>query len=235
MKRLVLWDVDGTLVRLGQASRHPFQVALTHVLGRELEEQFHERVEMSGKTDPQIARELLLLAEVAEHQVGEETAAVLEHLEAELAALADRMPEDGRVLPGVAELLGGLDADPLVVQSVLTGNLAANAAVKLGAFGLDRWLDLSIGAYGSDDADRTQLVPVARGRAAQRHGVAFPPDSVWVVGDTPADLACARAGGAHCLLVATGRFARSDLEGLGADAVLEDLSDTPMVIEILRS
>ncbi|MBW3614146.1 MAG: haloacid dehalogenase-like hydrolase [Actinobacteria bacterium] len=235
MKRLVLWDVDGTLVRLGRASRHPFQAALTNVLGRDLEAEFHARVEMSGKTDPQIARELLLLAEVAEHQVDEDTAAVLEHLESELAALAHRIPEDGRVLPGIGELLERLHAEPLVVQSVLTGNLAANAAVKLGAFGLDRWLDLSIGAYGSDDADRTHLVPVARRRAAEGHGMEFPPESVWVVGDTPADLACARAGGAHCLLVATGRFPVRELTGLGADAVLEDLSDTELVVEILSS
>lgn len=235
MLRLVLWDVDGTLVRLGGASRQPFQSALTNVLGRDLAEGFHTRVKMSGKTDPQIARELLVLAEVADHQVDEHLPAVLEHLESELAALADRIRHEGRVLPGVVELLERLDGDPAVVQSVLTGNLAANAALKLGAFGLDRWLDLSVGAYGSDHADRTELVPVARAKVAARHGVEFLPEAVWVIGDTPADLACARAGAAHCLLVGTGRFSVDELAGLGADAVLGDLSDAASVIEILTS
>lgn len=235
MVRLVLWDVDGTLVRLGQASRQPFQTAIAGVLGREFEESFHARVKMSGKTDPQIARELLVLAEVAEHQMEGHMTAVLERLESELAALGHRIQQEGRVMPGVEELLERLDADPLVVQSVLTGNLAANAALKLGAFGLDRWLDLSIGAYGSDDADRTLLVPVARDKAAARHGVDFPPTAVWVIGDTPADLACARAGGARCLLVATGRFPVAELAGLGADAVLEDLSEPDQVLAILST
>ncbi len=236
MKRLVLWDVDGTLVRLGgESSRRPFQTAIASVLGRDFEEAFHTRVEMSGKTDPQIARELLVLAEVADHQVDDHMTAVLARLESELASLAHRIQEEGRVLPGVATLLERLDADPLVVQSVLTGNLATNAAVKLGAFGLDRWLDLSIGAYGSDDADRTLLVPVARQKAAARHGLEFPPEAVWIIGDTPADLACARAGGARCLLVGTGRFSAQELAGLGADAVLEDLADSDNVIEILST
>lgn len=235
MKRLVLWDVDGTLVRLGEASRQPFQAAIASVLGRDFEAAFHSRVEMSGKTDPQIARELLVLAEVAEHQVDDHMTAVLTRLESELALLGHRIQEEGRVLPGVEELLERLDADPLVVQSVLTGNLAANAAVKLGAFGLDRWLDLSIGAYGSDDADRTLLVPVARQKARVRHGLEFPPEAVWIIGDTPADLACARAGGARCLLVGTGRFPAEELSGLGADVVLEDLSDPDKVVEILST
>ena len=135
--------------------------------------------------------------------------------------------------PGVVEVLARLDADPQVLQSVLTGNLAANARLKLGAFGLDRWLDLEVAATGSDDHDRTNLVPVALVKVEARYGRRLDPSDVWVVGDTPLDLACARAGGARCLLVATGRPALEELSGLGADAVVPDMADVERAVGIL--
>jgi phosphoglycolate phosphatase-like HAD superfamily hydrolase len=141
---------------------------------------------------------------------------------------------DGYVHPGVDELLPRLHRTPGVVQSVLTGNLAANARLKLGAFGLDRWVELDIAATGSDHHDRAELVPQAVRKAEARFGHRFAPsDQVWVVGDTPRDLQCARAGGARCLLVATGRFPFDALRPLEADAVLLDLSDVDRVVEIL--
>lgn len=235
MNRLVLWDIDGTLLRAGQASREPFQAAVATVLGRDLDAALHDRVKMSGKTDPQIARELLVLAEVAEEDVDLHLGPVLEQLAAEVAAVAERIRREGRTMPGAPELLRRLAAEPGVVQSVLTGNLAANAAVKLAAFDLDQWLDLDIGAYGSDHHDREELVPIALRRAAERHGIDPRPEDVWVVGDTPRDLACARAGGARCLLVGTGNFEVDELRRMGPDAVLADLSDTDAVFDLLAS
>src|SRR5205085_898421 len=117
------------------------------------------------------------------------------------------------------ELLPRLAAEPGVVQSVLTGNTRSNAALKLSVFGLDQWLDVDAGAFGSDHADRRELVPIAMARAADRHGRRFQPGEVWVVGDTAHDLACARAAGSHCALVATGHSCRDELDGIGADAV----------------
>lgn len=235
MKRLVLWDIDGTLLLAGAASREPFQDAVAAVLRRDLAEGLHEKVIMSGKTDPQIARELLVLAEVADPEVDEHLPAVLRELEANLLVSENRIREEGRVLPGVMSVLERLAGDPDVVQSVLTGNLAGNAVVKLRALGLDEWLDLDIGAYGSDHHDREELVPIAVSKAAASHGRTFSADEVWVVGDTPRDLACAKAGGARCLLVATGQFGRDALEGLGADVVLDDLVDTEQVLAVLAS
>jgi phosphoglycolate phosphatase len=222
--RLVLWDIDGTLVRAGPVASEAFATAVEHAVGRHPGE--HD-VRMGGKTDPQIALEILasMGIETGEHHLP----IVLERLEAELAGAVDLMREAGTVLPGVRELLARLHAEPAVVQSVLTGNTAANAATKLAAFGLDRWLDLEVGAFGSDHADRRQLVPVARRRAAERHGE---PDEVWVVGDTPHDLACARAGGARCLLVRTGARPH-ELDELEADAVVDDLADVDKVVELL--
>ncbi|HEX7166947.1 MAG TPA: haloacid dehalogenase-like hydrolase [Acidimicrobiales bacterium] len=235
MKRLVLWDVDGTLLRAGEAGRVVFDTAVGRALARELSPDVLTQVTMSGKTDPQIAREILALAEVADDEVDRHLPAVLRHLEEELAAAADRIRETGHVLPGVEDLLPRLHADPDVLQSVLTGNLAANAAVKLGAFRLERWFDLDVGAYGSDHHDRTELVPIARRKAEEQYGRSFAPEETWVIGDTPRDLECARAGDARCLLVATGRFDFEDLSGLDADAVLGDLSDVDGVLALLAS
>jgi phosphoglycolate phosphatase-like HAD superfamily hydrolase len=230
---LVLWDVDGTLVRIGDLGRDPFQQAIADALERDLGPEFHRRVRMSGKTDPQIARELLEIADLDEAAVEAALPEVLRRLEHHLAAAEHLMEEHGKAMPGAADVLGRLWAVDGVVQSVLTGNLAANALVKLRAFGLDRWVDLDIGAFGSDHHDREELVPIALAKATARYGDGFSAEETWVVGDTPRDLACAKAGGARCLLVATGGYGREELEGLGADVVLDDLSDPAAVVEEL--
>ena len=222
---LVLWDIDGTLVRTPHG-RQAFDRALTRLLGSSAPS--YDGVAFAGRTDPQIAADVLAA-------VGADVShlpTLLSHAEEELASVAvETMQAEGRVLPGVTSVLAALAARDDVVQSVLTGNTAANAAIKLAAFGLDRWLDASIGAYGSDDADRRRLVPVAVARARALRG--FDGSDVWVVGDTPHDFACAAAGGARCLLVATGGAPRSSLDGLGADAVLDDLSDVDAVVHLL--
>jgi phosphoglycolate phosphatase len=231
-ERLVLWDVDGTLLRTNGVAQRAFDVAAEHVLGRHPGD---HAVKMSGKTDPLIALEILVFAGLAEEEARRVLPDVVGRLEAELAGARELVRDQGHVLPGVEAVLTGLHDDPAVILSVLTGNTAANAAVKLQAFGLDRWLDVDVGAFGSDDHDREQLVPVALERLRRLRGRDLDPGQVWVVGDTPRDLACARAGGARCLLVATGRFELAELQGLGADEVLTDLSDTAAVTRLLRS
>jgi phosphoglycolate phosphatase-like HAD superfamily hydrolase len=231
--RLLLWDVDGTLLHSGGAGRGVFDTAISAVLDRELGPAVMDRVAMSGKTDPQIAREILRLAEVADPDIDAHLPAVLSRVEEELAAAADRIRHEGSLCPGIAGLLPALAAVPGVVQTVLTGNLAANAAVKVGAFGLERWLDLEIGAYGSDDEDRERLVAVALEKVQSERGLAAAPTDVWIIGDTPRDLACARAGGVRCALVGTGRYGFEELSALDADAVLPDLADTAAVVELL--
>jgi phosphoglycolate phosphatase-like HAD superfamily hydrolase len=135
----------------------------------------------------------------------------------------------------VTELLPALATDSRFHLSVLTGNIAPNAVVKVSAFGLQEWLDLETGAFGSDSEDRKALVPIALGRLASLRGTRLRPDQAWVVGDTPRDFECAVAGGAHCLLVATGRYDHEELQQLGADAVLDDLADTGEVVSLLSS
>lgn len=231
-QRLILWDIDGTLVHAGPAAREAFDLAVASVLERELPE---HGISMSGKTDPQIAMEIMAALAVEDEAARRHLPAVLEGLTRELEGAAETIREKGYVHPGVKELLRRLHKRRGVVQSVLTGNLAANAAMKVAAFGLERWLDLEIGAYGSDDQDRTRLVPIAILKAARRYGQMFRPEDVWIVGDTPRDLECARAGGARCLLVGTGRYPFDELINEDADAVLPDLSDVDQAEKLLLS
>jgi phosphoglycolate phosphatase-like HAD superfamily hydrolase len=229
MPRLILWDIDGTLVRAGEIGARIFDRAIERTLGSAPT----RRVVMSGKTDPQIVAEYLTQFNQADAAV--HVPAILEQIEIELAAGADEISAHGYVLPGVAELLPRLAATDDVIQTVLTGNIAPNALVKVGAFGLDRWLNLELGAYGSDHAERTELVPIALAKVRAGRGIAFGPDQVWVVGDAPNDLACARAGGVRCLLVATGRPTYDELGALRPDALRHDLSDVDDILGLLLS
>jgi phosphoglycolate phosphatase-like HAD superfamily hydrolase len=230
-RRVVLWDVDGTLMSAGPIGRDAFFVAASEALGRDVGDD--GSVQMSGKTDPMIALEILAGAGVGAGDARRLLAGVLEGLARNLTEGMHRIVTEGRVHPGVAGVLERLDGEPDVVQTVVSGNLAVNARTKVAAFGLERFLDLEVGAYGSDDADRDRLVPIALRRVHERYGHAPAPGETWVVGDTARDLACARAAGARCLLVATGRIALGELEPLGADGALADLSDTGAVALLL--
>jgi phosphoglycolate phosphatase len=227
-RRLLLFDIDGTLVRAGPIGGAVFNRAIEAVLG----EPPDGSVRMSGKTDPQIVREYLTIMHSDDPS---HLPAVLEHLQRELAMAADQLAMDGKACPGVPELLAALALDDRLYLSVLTGNIAPNAAVKLAAFGLDKWLDLETGAYGSDSEDRRDLVPIALGRLASLRGTQLTAAETWVIGDTPRDYECALATGARCLLVATGGYSVAELGPLGADVVLPDLANTSDVIDVLTA
>ena len=228
----MLWDVDGTLIDTAGLTARSFDLAVGAALGRP---PGRHCVPMSGKTDPSIALDIMEATGLDPEEARRRLPSVLDRLETELAASAESFREKGTVLPGVESVLARLDGQASVYQSVLTGNTASNAAVKLRTFGLDRWLDLEIGAFGSDRHDRDDLVPVATERAERLRGRSFAPDEVWVVGDTPRDLACARAADVQCLLVATGNVPMDEIADIGADRVLADLADTDEVCALLLS
>lgn len=225
--RLLLWDLDGTLLWARGLGR-VFDEVMTTVLGAP-----GPRVAKGGKTDPQIAREILLAASVAPGELDARLAAALELYRDALAAAGEDAHAESVAQPGVPELLERLASVPGVVQTVLTGNVDHAARVKVARLGLDRWLDLEIGAFGSDDHDRLGLVPVALERAARLRGRRFTPDQVWVIGDTPNDHACARVAGVRCLLVTNGAAPADQLVDLGADLVVPDLSDTERLVALL--
>jgi phosphoglycolate phosphatase-like HAD superfamily hydrolase len=225
MRRLILWDVDGTLIRSRGVGRRVLEEAAARV--GELAEV--PEVVMSGKTDPQILREIFVAAELADDHIDRVLPEAMTLAEHALAEAEEELRATGFVLPGVAALLERLRDTPGVRQTLLTGNLAANAAVKVAAFSLTEFFDAEVGAYGSDHADRLELVPIALERVARFRNETYAPEEVWVVGDTANDLACARAGGVRCLLVDE---ELDDLVG-EPDAALADLSDVDRAYEIL--
>jgi len=226
-KRLVLWDVDHTLVNAGGLSSHLYGVVFGELFGRELT----VVAPMAGRTDRAIILDTLTLAGVPEPR---------QHVCAFVAGLASQAPEfglrvreRGRALPGAAAALRALAAAGQshgVVQSVLTGNLRPLAEVKLGALGLAGCVDFDIGAYGDAHEVRAELVHIARHNAAGVYGEAFDGEATVLVGDTPFDVAAALATGARAVAVATGGTPAGKLAAAGASVVLPDLTDTAAVV-----
>jgi phosphoglycolate phosphatase-like HAD superfamily hydrolase len=223
--RLVLWDVDFTLVDTTGQGREAFDEAFEAVVGHPP----GEMVPFAGYTDHQIAVAML---EKVGHADAAHVPRMLEELGTALAARADHIRAAGRALPGAREALQALAGREGVVSSLLTGNIEANAALKLAAFGLDSLVDLEVGGYGSDPhRSRSDLVAVARERASRKYGSEVS-DTV-LVGDTPLDVRAAREAGARSVAVASGPYGLDALREAGADAVLEDLRNTPRVLAAL--
>jgi phosphoglycolate phosphatase-like HAD superfamily hydrolase len=219
--RLVLFDIDGTLLWSDGAGRRAMEGALSHVFGSAGD----PRYRYDGKTDRQIARELMRAEGHDDTTIDAGLDALLsrylERLRRELAA-GERHVE---LLAGVPELLDALEPRDDVVLGLLTGNIAEGAAAKLAAAGLDVGR-FRVNAFGSDHEHRPSLPVVAQRRARERLGVEFAGEAIVVVGDTPADIECARSVGARTVAVATGRYTVAELAAHSPSAVLPDLADT---------
>jgi phosphoglycolate phosphatase len=228
--KLVLFDIDGTLLWSDGAGRRAFASALADVFGASCPSDFR----FDGKTDRQIARELMRLAGHADEYID---ARMTQLMDAYLAGLSDELARSARqmhVFPGVRELLDALDARADVVLGLLTGNLQPGAVAKLSAAGLEPQR-FRVGAFGSDHEHRPELPAVAQRRAREALAVDVPGSSLVVIGDTPADLECGRAIGARAIGVATGRYSVEELRRFGPAAVFADLADTDAVLDaILR-
>lgn len=226
--KLLLFDIDGTLVLTHGVGRRSVEEAFLHVLGHPLTT---EGVSFSGKTDPQILHEVLARNGLPLHALNGRFEAVLEtYCDLMRAAIADRGVQ---VLPGVHDLLGALSTRPDVRLALLTGNLEPMAYLKLEAAGLARYF--SFGAFGSDNPDRYRLPAIAVERAQARTGHTFRGKDVIIIGDTEHDIACGRTLDVFSVGVCTGRFKRADLEPHGPDVLLDDLSDVDAFVrDVLR-
>ncbi|MBW3534577.1 MAG: haloacid dehalogenase-like hydrolase [Gemmatimonadetes bacterium] len=225
MRRLILFDIDGTLIRGGPA-KDAFRVALMEAFGTSGAIEDHD---FSGKTDPQIARELVTGAGLSPAEVERGFPALWRRYLAELEARLPGHPVD--VLPGVLALLDALEASGEVALGLVTGNIAPGARLKLGSAGMaDRF---AVGGFGSDSEDRNELPAIAMERARRAWSREFAGDAVVIVGDTPRDVACGRHGGCRTLAVATGRFGLDELRDSRPDHLLEDLSGTERALELL--
>ncbi len=225
MQTLILFDIDGTLVRGGPA-KVAFETAMLQTFGTVGAIASYE---FSGKTDPQIVRELLTDAGMEDAVVDAGLPELWDRYVGELEA---RIGDDPmRLLPGVAKLVDALDAEPGVAIGLVTGNIIRGARVKLGSVGLAE--RFAVGGYGSDHEVREHLPAIALDRAFEVWGVRFPAESGVIVGDTPRDVECGKHEGMRTVAVATGRIPRERLETTGADAVLDDLSDLASVMDAL--
>ena len=215
---LVLFDIDGTLITAGDAPRRALEEALVAVYGTPGPA---TTLDFAGKTDPQIVRELLAIAGLPRERVEAGLARVIA---ASVERLEPSLREDpaARLLPGIAELVPRLAREPRAALGLLTGNVAPGARVKLARFGL--WDHFALGAFGSDDGDRNRLPEVAVARAHKRWGVRFSPERIFVVGDTPLDIAAGRAIGAVTVAVDTGRR-RGGLAAHAPDHLFDDLTE----------
>lgn len=221
--RLVLWDIDHTLVDYAGNGIAWYGAALTAATGAE----FRTFPDFGGRTERAISADVLRL-----HGVEPDEDAI-QRLWRELIAAVERdrakLPEAGRALDGAAAALADLAGQDGVVQSLVTGNLPEISVHKLAAFGLDEHLDLEIGGYGSLSAHRPDLVPHAVKAASVKHGTEFAADAVVIVGDTPNDVEAALDHGAIAVAVATGRYSAGQLADAGAHTVLPDLADLAAV------
>jgi phosphoglycolate phosphatase len=222
--RLVLWDIDHTLIQTRGIGREIYETIFPRVTGVPL----RELATVHGRTELDIIDETLRLHGLTADpdSVGRMTTALAD----EYRARFDELRTRARVLPGVAAALSWIDGRPEMIQTVLTGNPRAVAHIKLEATDLADHIRWTCGAFGDDDRDRAQLVRLARQRATAA-GASL--DEIIVIGDTPSDVTAARIAGARAVGVATGRFSTEDLAVAGADTVLDDLADLDRVKDTL--
>jgi phosphoglycolate phosphatase len=227
--RLLLFDVDGTLVTARGAGRLAIGHALASTYGTTGP---IETYDFRGKTDQRIVWDLMRDAGLGEGRIASGLAACLEAYVSELR----RLIGDGSrvtIMPGVPELIRALSARPDAVVGLLTGNIEPGARVKLAPTGL--WDLFRVGAFGSDDMDRRRLPAIACERALQVTGRRFAFEQVTIIGDTPLDVDCARACGAVAVAVATGFHPPADLQACAPDLFFTDFADVAGSIAALTA
>lgn len=214
--KLLLFDIDGTLLHANGSGRTAIEQALADVFDQPIST---DTISFSGRTDPGIMRDILEANGIPP------SASTIKRA---LAAYADVVlhagnPSDVTLIPGVAPLLDRLADRPDVTLALLTGNLRATAFWKLEAVGLDR--HFTFGAFGSDHGDRHQLPNVAVRRAHQHTGHTFVGSDVVIIGDTQHDIQCGRGIGAFSVGVCTGSYSRVDLRPYNPNVLLDTLQD----------
>ncbi|HET7620307.1 MAG TPA: haloacid dehalogenase-like hydrolase [Gemmatimonadaceae bacterium] len=225
--KLVLFDIDGTILWSDGAGRRAMTAALTHVFGSAGPTGYR----YDGKTDPQIVRDLMRLEGHGEEAIDERMAPLIErYLQGLETELAEGLHT--HLFDGIPELLDALEARDDMVLGLLTGNLRAGAALKLRSAGIDM-SRFRIGAFGSDHHHRPELPAIAQRRAREELGLEIPGAAMVVIGDTPADIECGRAIGARAVGVATGRYTVAELASHSPMAVFPNLADTAAVMRAI--
>jgi phosphoglycolate phosphatase len=226
--KLVLFDIDGTILLTDGAGKRAIHRALIEIFGATGPEDHA----FGGKTDPQIVRELMRHVGHGDEHIDARMTELLDlyvvYLHEELSSGAEGV----RLMPGVRELLDALDERDDVIIGLLTGNLEEGARAKLRSAGIDPGRFV-VGAFGSDHEERGELPAVAQRRAHEQLGVVVSGPDVIVIGDTPADIHCGRGVGARAIAVATGHYTMAELREHTPAALFLDLSGTADVVRAI--
>lgn len=229
MTRVVLFDIDGTILLSHGAGRVAMEQALTEQFGTPGPDSYR----YDGKTDKLIVRETMRLAGFTDAVIDARMERTLErYLDGLHRALADEARR-AYALPGVHALIDEVERADDLVLGLLTGNVVVGARAKLAAVDLafERFV---VGAFGSDHEERPQLPPIAQERASALLGYEVPGERLVIIGDTPADVHCGRGVGARAIAVATGGYSVDDLSAHDPAATFRDLTDTARVLEAIR-
>jgi phosphoglycolate phosphatase len=227
--RLVLFDIDGTLLLTAGAGRRAITEALSDEVG---DPAAFDGISFDGKTDPQIVSEILEAAGQTEARESERVRRLCDRYVGLLARELERPTTRTTLMPGVEPLLDRLERVPGLLLGLLTGNVAKGAALKLRSGGLDPGR-FRVGAYGSDAGHRPELPGIAARRAQPWFGRVPTGAEVVIIGDTPADIHCGTGISARAVAVATGSYSLAELAACGPHAVFEDLADTDRVLEAI--
>jgi phosphoglycolate phosphatase len=227
-RSLVLWDIDRTLLYVGQIDRQVYRETFAEIVGRP-PERFPARG--TGVAMPLAIRSLLLHNGVLASDVPQLLPRMVELLPQFLAAHEKDLRKQGVLMPGAVSALRAVHEQTDCVPTVVTGNLKPNALLKLEAFGLDAFLDTEIGGYSSDDEHRPALVAVAQKRAQAKLGTPFTRSNTVIIGDSLEDVRTGVEGGASVIGIASGKTTACELASAGADVVLDSLEDVPQLLD----
>jgi len=223
-QRLLLFDIDGTLIHSGGAGVQALKAAFKERFG--INDDLQD-IEIAGMTDSGIVLSIL-----NNHKIPATNENVSAFLDSYVHFLSLELPlRKGKLMPGVLELLERLKSRPHVVLALLTGNVSRGARLKLEHYGV--WHFFEFGAFADDHRDRNELGRFARARAEEKHRREFAASEIDVIGDTPRDIACGKALGARTIAVATGRWSRDELAKHHPDFLIDDLSEVETIMDTL--
>lgn len=231
VKKVVLFDIDGTLLLSHGAGRRAMEHALRELFGSHGPPTYR----YDGKTDKLIVRETMRADGFDDSVIDERMDAVLGlYLEGLRANLAEggKAGRGAYALPGILPLLDAVEAHDELVLGLLTGNVVPGAHAKLAAAGIAPGR-FALGAFGSDHEERPMLPPIARARASALLGAEVPGERLLIIGDTPADVHCGQGVGARAIAVATGGYSVDELAACGPCATFADLSETERVMQAI--